>query len=103
MSLYADQRFIQVLEANKNAVLSLYKMIQEDSRNFNVGILLQKNIRKREFPNWSKGFKDIPENELNNVPSSTPFSDVVDTTKINKSQGHEAFKLMFYFKDEKIA
>ncbi len=66
--LYANAYFIQVLEGDRNTLLSLYRQIQNDSRHVNVTTILEEPLAERLFPDWSMGYKEIAEEELRNIP-----------------------------------
>lgn len=55
--LYAQGRFLQVLEGPESAVRRLYATIQEDPRHINVETLLTTPTDERTFPNWEMGLE----------------------------------------------
>lgn len=59
MLLYKDGNFMQVLEGEKEAVLSLHTKIHNDSRHRGLITLLQGELAEREFPDWSMAFRDM--------------------------------------------
>lgn len=59
MLIYLQQRFIQVLEGDKNKVMELLDVIRHDPRHNKVNIILEGNSRTRIFRNWSMGFKSL--------------------------------------------
>jgi len=61
--LCKDGSALQVLEGEKTDVLKLYKTIEKDTRISNILVLIQREAAKREFPNWSMGFKNANESE----------------------------------------
>ena len=73
--LYANKKFLQVLEGEKARVLSLYKEIQNDSRHTKVVSLMENEIDKRLFPDWSMAYKNIDAEEYNNIPALSMFID----------------------------
>ena len=75
MLLYADKRFIQVLEGEKKNVLALYKVIEKDSRHFKVTTQIENEIDSRMFPNWTMGYKSILPEIYKNIPGLTLFLD----------------------------
>jgi len=75
MLLYANKKFIQALEGEKNQVLELYNVIMDDSRHFNVTTLMENEIDAREFPHWTMGYKNINSDVYKNIPGITLFLD----------------------------
>lgn len=66
--LYSNKKFIQVLEGEKETVLSLYKQIQDDPLHFNVTTVLEKDINERVFPDWTMGYKNIAPVSYKEIP-----------------------------------
>lgn len=63
MLLCQDGSVLQVLEGDKDAILSLYEKISNDSRVTNPLILIQRETHEREFPKWSMGYKNADQTE----------------------------------------
>ena len=80
--LCKDGSVLQVLEGQKTEVLALYETIKNDARVTNPILLIQRNAPKREFPNWSMGFKNADETEAAFELCSRSFP---DTLPINVS------------------
>ena len=59
MLLYKDGMFMQVLEGPKDVVQALYSHIEKDPRHRGAVKLLEETITKREFKEWSMGFRNL--------------------------------------------
>ena len=92
--LYANKRFLQVLEGEEKNVLSLYSEIQQDPRHTKLEVLMQNPIDKRMFPDWSMGYRKIDPNEYKNIPALSMF---IDDDKISKP-----YELLLEFREEVI-
>lgn len=57
--LYAKGNFFQVLEGEEHNVDKLYQKIEQDDRHCRVVILDRSEIKKRAFPDWSMGFRNL--------------------------------------------
>lgn len=90
--LYAEGRFVQVLEGEESNVLTLYDDIQNDSRHINVTTLAENKIDKRMFPDWTMGYKNIDLEHYRNIPGLSLFLD--------NDQISEPYRLLFHFKDD---
>ena len=55
--LYAQGRFLQVLEGPESAVRRLYATIRKDPRHTNVETLLTTSAAERTFPDWEMGLE----------------------------------------------
>lgn len=73
MMLYCGDSFIQVLEGNTEEVDSLFKTIKKDPRHNNVTVLERKQISERKFADWSMGFKNISDADLQDVKGLNNF------------------------------
>ncbi len=72
--LYNKGMFIQVIEGEKNTILNLFQNVTNDNRHSNIVKLLEEDIVRRSFPDWSMGFKIISYKETENIPG---FSDLL--------------------------
>ena len=59
MLLYIKNDFIQLLEGDKEEILSLYEVISKDPRHGNVKTLISCHGDKRLFSEWSMGFSSF--------------------------------------------
>ena len=57
--LFKDGSFMQALEGDENAVLELYDTIWADDRHHDLNVLLTITVGRRQFPDWSMGFKNL--------------------------------------------
>jgi len=55
--LYGNERFVQVLEGEKEAVQDLYERIKHDARHQHVTAYADKAISKRMFTEWAMAFQ----------------------------------------------
>lgn len=55
--LYKAGSFIQTIEGEDAAVLTLFKNIKRDPFHRNVVAVMQETIQERHFDNWSMGFQ----------------------------------------------
>ncbi|MBL1142570.1 MAG: BLUF domain-containing protein [Proteobacteria bacterium] len=92
MLLYTDSRFVQVLEGEEATVLSLYDDIRDDTRHVNVTTLVENNIDKRMFPDWTMGYKNIDLQHYRNIPGLNLFLD--------NEQISEPYRILLHFKDD---
>jgi Sensors of blue-light using FAD. len=64
MLLYLNEKFIQVLEGEKEKVNAVMDKIEADPRHHKISILMEGNTRERIFHNWSMGFKRLQHHDL---------------------------------------
>ncbi|NND37992.1 MAG: BLUF domain-containing protein, partial [Pseudomonadales bacterium] len=57
--LYADGRFMQVLEGKEQSVREVYDSILADSRHTDIQTLRLQEKEKRHFPDWTMAFGDL--------------------------------------------
>lgn len=100
MLLYIEGKFIQVLEGEKEVILRIYDKILNDERHRKVKVIIEGVIAKRNFPNWSMGFKSMNNKELKNI---TGYKDIEEyfRDKDYGEDGHIAlvFLKLFYQKN----
>lgn len=89
MLFYAEGIFLQVLEGKKEAVEDLYNKILNDKRHYGVFKVLSTVSEKRNFENWSMGFKTISKKELaqslleDNAVKDEAFIQLIKNNKTN--------------------
>lgn len=59
MLLYGEGAFVQVLEGEDETVDSTYEIIKADPRHKSLIQIISGKLEKRNFPEWSMGFKAV--------------------------------------------
>lgn len=57
--LYRDGSFAQFLEGPSSAVQATFERIAKDSRHRGVIVVLNRDVKKRDFPDWRMGYRDL--------------------------------------------
>ena len=58
---------LQVLEGDQTKVETLYARIKNDPRIGNLIVLIRREGEKREFPQWSMGFRHADDSQISGV------------------------------------
>lgn len=61
---YHNQRFVQVLEGEKDALETLLNVIEQDKRHKNIERIIDEEITKRGFKEWNMDSFNLSENEV---------------------------------------
>ncbi|WP_295587822.1 phosphate-starvation-inducible PsiE family protein [uncultured Lamprocystis sp.] len=75
MLLYGNATFLQVLEGDEPVIDDLIERIRQDPRHTNLQILHRKTIERRQYSDWSMGFKRVAAKELQGVEGLRDFSE----------------------------
>lgn len=75
MLLYGNETFLQALEGEENIVEDLFKKIQNDPRHNNIKALHRRTIERRQYSEWTMGFKRISDKELQHIDGLRDFSE----------------------------
>ncbi|OYW56709.1 MAG: blue light sensor protein [Hyphomicrobium sp. 32-62-53] len=75
MLLYANGTFLQVLEGAEEVVDELVEIIKKDPRHKNIQMLYRKPIERREYSDWSMGFRRLSDKDLKEVEGLRDFSE----------------------------
>jgi uncharacterized membrane protein (DUF373 family) len=67
MLLYMNNTFVQILEGEEKTVNELVEKIKRDSRHADLQVLQKKTIDRREYADWSMGFKQVSGEEFQAV------------------------------------
>jgi uncharacterized membrane protein (DUF373 family) len=75
MLLYSNRTFVQVLEGEEDELNALLEVIKRDSRHTALRVLERKRIDRREYADWTMGFKRLGREDLAEVPGINRFFD----------------------------
>ncbi len=75
MLMYCNATFLQVLEGDEKVVDDLIDKIRKDSRHTNLQMLHRKTIERRQYSDWSMGFKRVSDKELQEVEGLRDFGE----------------------------
>ena len=67
MLLYCNSYFIQLLEGEKEDLISLFSNISLDGRHTAVEKVMESEMTSPQFPDWSMGYKQLTEQQLRNL------------------------------------
>jgi uncharacterized membrane protein (DUF373 family) len=85
MLLYGNKTFVQTLEGEEKKVNELISKIRRDNRHEDFRLISKKQIDKRQFSDWSMGFKNLGGNDLNEIKGIDNFNeDKFNTTYLEK-------------------
>ena len=96
--LYQDGAFMQTLEGDEAAVRALYATIREDPRHHRVVTLLATPVDKRQFPDWSLGFKSLDTSDFLPVAGYSSYLEPHDASQEFSWGGSVALCLLATFK-----
>lgn len=74
MLLYMDGSIIQVLEGEEEKVKALYRKIALDPRHTQITRLVEGPLAKRNFPDWSMGYRSFSPEEVKQLPGYQEIS-----------------------------
>lgn len=72
--LYSNRTFLQALEGDENVVGPLYEKIMRDPRHTDIKSLNRKSIERRQYEEWTMGFKRLSDSDLDHVDGLKDFS-----------------------------
>lgn len=55
--IYANGKFIQMLEGEQDLVRALFEKIKSDKRHKNIIVAIEMSVSSKLFPEWGMGFK----------------------------------------------
>lgn len=71
--LHIDGDFIQVLEGEKENVINLHNKISNDIRHKGIINVVKGEVEKRQFKDWSMGYKSTNYAEINKIDGLKEF------------------------------
>ncbi len=73
MLLYGEDTFLQALEGEDSVIDGLVEKIARDPRHAKVQFLHRRAIERRQYSDWSMGFKRISDRELTGIKGLKDF------------------------------
>lgn len=68
MLLFDGESFLQVLEGPKDTVMALFEKIERDPRHTQFTSLVERQIPRRDFGDWSMGLAHIEGEHMKSLP-----------------------------------
>jgi hypothetical protein len=100
MLLYKDRSFLQVLEGDSESVHTIYARITRDARHEKVRTLYDEPIHKRDFSDWTMGFRNLTGSNLESLVGYTDFMDKPDVARTFFEDLTTAKKLLLLFRSK---
>ena len=102
MLLYGNQTFVQILEGEEHVVDGLLETIKRDRRHSNVRLLQRRPIERREYSDWSMGFKRVSGQDFQQVEGLNNFLEKDFNTSYLASHAAVVDLLMGHFRKERV-
>ena len=95
--VYAQRRFLQILEGDQKTVLQLYESIKDHPGHKNAMVLLDDEVEERLFPDWSMGFERLDEATFSSMSGYRDIDQFV--TSLERPHPVYTFLKLFYKKN----
>lgn len=102
MLLYGNATFLQVLEGEDQVIDDLIEQIRKDARHTNMQILSRTVIQRRQYSDWSMGFKRISDKDLRNIEGLRDFGEKDFNPEYLVQQSAVVEQLMNHFRKERF-
>lgn len=99
MLVHRHGMFLQVLEGPEQKVRELFRRIAADPRHEHVDILIEMNVDKPAFADWSMGFFNADDAEMATVPGFTDLFGRSFSRRTLSANPAAACKLLLAFRD----
>jgi hypothetical protein len=96
--LYAQRRFIQVLEGSETAVRGLFERIAEDPRHRKVTVVLEGTHQHRMFETWSMGFKSLTDFHFKEMSGFTGVEHLLQHQQVTDDSHPVLIFLQLFYK-----
>ena len=100
MLLYLNEKFIQVLEGERQAIEKVMAIIELDPRHKKLSVLLEGESSERIFKTWTMGFKRLGNHEFKSMSGYENMDQFFDRVKVtDDSSPLLIFLRLFYQKN----
>jgi len=100
MLLYKAGLFLQVLEGETTQVRDLYTTIVNDPRHRACSVVQEGAITRRQFSDWSMGFRNLDDSAVKHLPGYTPFMENPRLFADIKDDPNGCWSVLRVFRDE---
>jgi len=97
--LFKAGKFLQVLEGDERPVRDLLSRIEKDRRHCQVDVLRWEAIKERQFPDWSMGFRNLDNIDIQQTPGYSTFMNEPLTSPGLKADPSRVRKLLGVFRE----
>ena len=98
MMLYKEGNIMQALEGEKAVVHDIFKTISSDPRHYGVIAILEKEVEKRMFTDWSMGFRNLSDPQIQALPGFSRFMYNTLSYENNKDDPSDILELLNLFR-----
>ncbi len=102
MLLYANGTFLQVLEGPDQVVDDLVDVIKKDSRHTNIQMLYRKSIERRQYSDWSMGFKRLSDKDFKAIEGLRHFGEKDFNPEYLAQHSNVVQSLMNHYRKERL-
>jgi uncharacterized membrane protein (DUF373 family) len=102
MLLYANGTFLQVLEGPDQVIDDLVDIIKKDLRHTNIQMLYRKPIERRQYSDWSMGFKRLSDKELKEIEGLRNFGEKDFNPEYLAQHSSVVQSLMNHYRKERL-
>ena len=97
--VYHNREFLQLIEGEKERVLSVWNKLQYDDRHMSVRVIYEGPVEERGFARWSMGFRDLGAADGEEVEGFSHFLDQGFTSEVVSEDPSIARDLIAFIKD----
>jgi uncharacterized membrane protein (DUF373 family) len=102
MLLYANGTFLQVLEGPDQVIDDLVEVIKKDPRHTGIHMLYRKPIERRQYSDWSMGFKRLADKDLKEVEGLKNFGEKDFNAEYLVQHNTVVQSLMNHYRKERV-
>ncbi len=95
--LYHEGSILQILEGEQQVLQSLYKKIERDTRHKGIITMIDVPISERSFGDWSMGFKQVSNDNWEQLEGSLNLNSKDDMTQLMSSGSSSVISLIKSF------
>lgn len=98
--VYAGGYFVQVIEGDKHDIEKLFTNIRNDRRHNEVRTLIRQEVDERTFRDWSMGFVEAIDQEMDNILGLSGFFKVDYEYDALVRENEKIYQLLLDFKND---
>ncbi|MBK1724709.1 phosphate-starvation-inducible PsiE family protein [Thiocystis violacea] len=102
MLFHCNGTFLQVLEGEERVIDELLDIIEQDPRHTGMQVIQRKEIKHRQYSDWSMGFQRVSERDLRQIEGLRDFSEKDFNADYLGQQSAVVQSLMDHFRRQRL-
>lgn len=89
--------FLQILEGERETIVTLFERITKDSRHYNINLIYEGEISNRLFKNWDMAYCKVSDDNREELAGYLGMKEFYNNLEEIDASSSEAMEIFYYF------